>query len=449
MNAKTSDINFSPISAYLDCPTDLCAPLNGDIDVDVAIVGGGYTGLSTALALKSRGVNAVIIEREFCGFGASGRNAGHLTPTICKDMPTSLMLFGEKRTAQLVRFADHCVETAESMMTKYAIDCDYNPSGNIMATVHPSQEARLRKAAKTAQGVGAKVRFLETGELRERGIPKAFINGALEELGGTFHPGKYVMGLRRTAIELGIKIFEQSEVLKIVDSERPTVYVRGGIVNANKVVIGTNAYTREIGKPGGKIFPFYDTLFETAPLNDGQLAAIGGWRQREGIYTAHESMESYRLTAQRTLIGGSKGVRYFYGGKPAGHGGRADASIDVVVKAFRERLPALAELPIQNAWAGWIAMTLNFLPAVGRIPGSRNILHSIGYNGHGVAQASAMGDVLADMVLERPNEWESVIARYVPTMPPEPLSWLMIRSILGIVNAIDRRIDSKIMGDQL
>ena len=137
------------LSGYLDprAAPDRQPPLVGDARTDVAIVGGGLTGLSTALALRRAGVDAVVLEREFCGFGASGRNAGHLTPTIGKDLPTLLMMYGEERTKAIVRFADHCVHRTEALLAEWGIDCDYAPTGNVMAVVHPKQEKRLRRIA--------------------------------------------------------------------------------------------------------------------------------------------------------------------------------------------------------------------------------------------------------------------------------------------------------------
>jgi glycine/D-amino acid oxidase-like deaminating enzyme len=170
---------FLPISAYLESPPDHEPPLAGDARADVAIVGGGLTGLSTALALQRSGVDVVVLEREFCGFGASGRNAGHLTPTIGKDLPTLLMLYGRERTSAIVRFADHCVHRTEELVADHGIDCDYAPTGNVMAVVHPKQEKRLRRAAEVASKVGANVRFLEREEMYTQ-LPPAFLCGALE-----------------------------------------------------------------------------------------------------------------------------------------------------------------------------------------------------------------------------------------------------------------------------
>src|SRR5512143_1119904 len=219
---------FLPISGYLESAPDRQATLVGDARADVAIVGGGLTGLSTALALKRSGVDVVVLEREFCGFGASGRNAGHLTPTIGKDLPTLLMLYGPERTSAIVRFADHCVHRTEELIAEHGIDCDYAPTGNVMAIVHPKQVKRLRRGAEVAAKVGANVRFLEREEMRARGLPPAFLSGALEGAGGTFDPGKMVLGLRRAALAAGVRVHESTRVTGIDDGARPVVRTERG-----------------------------------------------------------------------------------------------------------------------------------------------------------------------------------------------------------------------------
>ena len=215
-------------------------------------------------------------------------------------------------------------------------------------------------------------------------------------------------------------------------------------MTAERSLMASNAYTSEIGPPGERICPLYISLFETAPLSAEQLAAIGGWAGREGIYTAHESMETYRLTAQRTIIGGSKDVQYFYDCAPHRHGGDSDARKRSVIRAFRARFPALAQLPIAHAWAGWCGFTLNFLPVAGRAADSHAYYYSVGYNGHGVAQATAMGGLLADLMLGKHNPWHEVIFRKPAYMPAKPLRYLAVKSLLGALNGIDRRIDRKI-----
>lgn len=438
-HASTPFLDPSP---YVAPPADLRATLDDDRRAEVAIVGGGYTGLSAALALADAGVEVVLLERDYCGYGASGRNAGHLTPTICKDLPTAVMLFGPDKAGTLARFADHCVETAEHTIAGLSIDCEYRAGGNVMTAVHPLQERRLRRATEQARSLGARMRYLESGEMRERGLPPAFLSGALEETGGTLHPGKLVTGLRRAVIDRGIKVHEGTTVIRVERGSRMRVHTPRGVVTADKVLLATNAYSGEVGAPGDRIVPLYITLFETAPLDDAQLAAIGGWAGREGIYTAHESMESYRLTANRTIIGGSKDVQYFYDCAPHAHGGPRDARPASVIRAFRERFPELAELPVAHTWAGWCGMTLNFLPGVGRARDAE-FYYGIGYNGHGIAQATTMGGLLADMMLGRRNRWHEVICRPPTWLPPKPLLYPMVRAMLGTVNAVDRYVDRR------
>lgn len=434
---------FLAVSPYLGAPEDMQPQLDTDVSADVVIVGGGLTGLSTALALKKAGLDPVIVEREYCGFGASGRNAGHLTPTIGKDLPTLLMLFGEKRSASLVRFADHCVNGTEQLIAEQGIDCDYDPSGNIMAAVHPKQEGRLRRAAGVATKLGADVRFIEQGEMRERGLPPTFLSGALETVGGTLHPGKLVNGLRRAALEAGVRIFERTAAFKVKDGARVLIQTEKGTVRADHAVMAGNAYSGDIGKPGSKIYALYVTLFESEALSDAQIESIGGWPGREGIYTAHESLESYRLTRQGTILGGSKGVRYMFGGK-ANHGdGPNERTQSMVATAFRDRFPQLGALRIAHFWGGWIAMTMNFLPAVGRSKGS-NVFHAVGYNGHGVAQATAIGPILRDLILRQQNPWTATIARFTPPLPPEPLGWVFAKGMLRVVDGYDKHIDRQV-----
>jgi len=428
----------------VESPADLQPALQQDVRAQMAIIGGGYTGLSAALALQASGVQVVLLERDYCGYGASGRNAGHLTPTICKDLPTANLLFGRETAATLARFADHCVETAEQAIMEYGIDCDYHRSGNIMAVVHPAQERRLRRATQAARALGARMRFVEPGEMRERGLPRAFLSGALEESGGTLHPGKLVLGLRRAAVARGVRIHEGTCVTGIERGRPLRVFTERGTVTCDRVLLAANAYSGEIAPPGDRLVPVYISLFETAPLDDAQLEAIGGWRGREGIYTAHESMESYRLTAQRTIIGGSKDVKYFYDCTPHAHGGLADASAASVIRAFRERFPELRGLSIAHTWAGWCGMTLNFLPVVGRAPDCGDLFHGIGFNGHGIAQATTVGRLLADLMLGRANPWHEVICRRPAWLPAKPLRYVLVRALLGTVNTIDRYVDRRI-----
>jgi len=155
-------------------------------------------------------------------------------------------------------------------------------------------------------------------------------------------------------------------------------------------------------------------------------------------------LESYRLTARRTIIGGSKVPRYPWGARPAEHGGPNARSQGNIARAFRDRFPELAELPIAHFWGGWIAMTLSFLPSIGALGTNGRLWHALAYNGHGVAQSVAVGDVLADAITGRDNEWARVFPKPAPTLPPEPFLWLTARGLLSFFGTIDRITDGQI-----
>ena len=383
---------FVEYGPYLDVPADRTGPLEGDLAADVAIIGAGYTGLSTALALRSVGADPVLLDADFAGAGASGRNAGHLTPTIGKDLPTLLRFSGRERAAALVRFADAAVEHTERVMVKYAIECDYRPSGNLLAAVHPRQSRRLARAAELGASLGARVRFVPPGEMRERGLPAAFLDGLLEEAGGTFDPGAYVLGLRRAALVAGVRLFERTPVTAVEEGPRIRLRTPRGTVTAGRIVVATNGYTPSLGWRRRAVVPLACSLFETDPLSDAQRSALG-WPGGEGVYTAHESLESYRVSARGSIVGGVKTVRYGYGSQlPAANDPHTFAIIE---RAFRERFPDLRDLGIRHFWTGWLGYTPDFLPSLGVSGRHRNVHHAIGFAGHGVSQATLIGDLVA------------------------------------------------------
>ncbi len=429
------------LSPWVTQPETLAPPLDGDVKADVVIIGGGYTGMSTALTLRERGVDVVLLEQQFCGFGASGRNAGHLTPTIGKDAPTLQMMFGKDKAGSLMRFADRAVLYAEAVIDKYLIDCEYVASANIIAGVHPKQEKALRKAADVGAGLGAEVTFLDETEMRRRNLPPAFRFGVLEGCGGHLHPGKYVMGLRK-AVCKSVRVHEQSQVIDIEEGAQLRVRTASGTVTADKLVIATNAFTPvTLKRLGHRVCPVRVSLFRTAPLTAEQRAAVG-WQGREGVYTAHEILESYRLGADCRIVGGSKVVNYVYGGGLAPP--EQPQAFAALTRAFRDRFPMLDDVAIECFWGGWIGMTLDFLPMCGTSGLRGNVHYGLAYNGHGIAQATYMGRLLADSVMSVDNEDAALLKRRGIPIPPEPLRWLLVKSLIGIFAGMDARVDRQL-----
>jgi glycine/D-amino acid oxidase-like deaminating enzyme len=249
------------------------------------------------------------------------------------------------------------------------------------------------------------------------------------------------MGLRRHALDAGVRLFEGTPVEAIEDGAPVRLRCRGGVVTADRVVLATNAYAAALGWKPRAVAPVRVSLFETAPLAPDQLGALG-WQGREGVYTAHEILESYRLTLRGTIVGGSKTVRYAWRSRLApGYDPEAFAAI---THAFRERFPTLATAPIESVWGGWIGLTLDFLPMLGAAGAHGNVLYGWGYAGHGVAQATLMGAMLAERVQGRTHPAEAALARKERSWPPEPLRWLGAKLLTGVLSAVDARTDRQI-----
>lgn len=434
--------SFSSISHWLEAPTDTQPALASNLDAEIVVIGGGYTGLSAALRLRQLGRNVALLEQEFCGYGASGRNAGHLTPTIGKDVFSCIRYFGEKRGLDLIRFGECAVEFVEHKIEELGIKCDYSPSGNIIAGMHPDQKPKLEKAADIARAHNVKTVFLDEQEMRTRRLPDTFLFGVHETTGGHLDPGKYVQGLRKAAIEAGVELYEKTKVENLEPGSPIRITSNSHCVTAKKVLLATNAFTPSTLRLfQSRLAPLAVSQFATEPLSPAQMDRIG-WTGAEGVYTAHESLENYRRTADNRIVGGSKHVRYGYGGAlpPAEH----PDTFKKIDAMFRARFPELSDVVINTHWSGWIALVLDFLPICGAVKGQPNLFYSMGYNGHGVAHASFMGDAIADRMAGVENDALEVLARNVMPLPPEPFRWLAVNGLLSVLNSSDKRTDKKI-----
>ena len=408
-------VQYSAFSAWLDRPTDISPALADELECDVAVVGGGYTGMAAALRLAERGAEVILLEAAFCGWGASARNAGHLTPTIAGD-PQLLATVYRRRARELVRFADAAVHFTEGLIERLRIECEYEPTGNVSAALSAGQLRRAERIARILGDAGGEVEFVDA---REAGLPHAFLGGILERAGGILNPGLFARGLREALRNSGARVFERSSVQAVEpDGARVVVSVPGGRVRAGRVVLATNAYTRDLPfAPRRVVAPLWVTLAETERIEPERLDATG-WTSRTGLYTQHIILESYRPTARGTVVFGSRLPQ-----PPRGALGAREPEPKVVadlVRGFHERFPSLRDIAPQRAWGGWIAMTPSWLPVAGEA--APNVFYAVGYNGHGLAQAPYLGTLLADRLAgDEPHDDLRTVWRARPRFAPAPL----------------------------
>ncbi|KVT14847.1 FAD-dependent oxidoreductase [Burkholderia sp. MSMB1078WGS] len=432
---------YRPVGGWIEPPERAQPALEGDVQADAIVVGAGFAGLSTALELAARGASVVVLEREFAGFGASGRNAGYLAGGQGLEYELFLKRVGHEQAKRIVGFYDEGVAYVERKLAEYAIDCDYRASGIIRAGVHPSQEKRLRESMATGIELGSPAEFLDGAAMRERGIPPAFLFGAYVPGGGTLDPGKYVTGLRRAALAAGVRLYENTALLEFDAGETVRVRTARGSASAPVLVLATNAYTPQLGLLGDKVMPLRVSALETEPLSDAQLEALG-WPNREGIVTPHLTMESHRLTARNTLLLTTKRLHYVYGSQtpnvPDGDTYRA------LLKTLHARFPQLGDVPVRACWSGYISFAGDALPVVGAAGAHGNVFYTAGCSGHGVGTQSLIGRVLAERIHDGRSSLLDALTHKTPSVPPEPLRWCAMTAMLGVANLLDERVNRKV-----
>ncbi len=419
-------------------PENLQPRLIEDLRTDVVVIGGGFTGLYTALNLRQRGISVAVLEREFAGSGASGRNSGYIDGLIGKDYTSLLKTNKLSRAQELCHFAKTSVLRLEGFIRDNQIECSYVSNGNINAAIHPRQNKRLMALQAAGKGLGLNLRFLGRDEMRERGIPASFVSGILDPVGGILDPGKLISNVRKMAISAGVQLYEQTEVVRIHNSAPVMVETAGGTVTADSAVLATNAFTMQLGWKRRFMSPVWAGMFESETLSQEQRDRLN-WPNREGIYTAHEKLESYRLTEHNTLIAGGKYV-YIPWGSQLRNLDRPTMAVKIE-KVFRNRFPELEDLKLATFWGGWIAIPLDFMPGIGVTGKYNNIHYGIGYAGHGVPQTLLVGEILAENVQGKAHPLGKVLDRWTFPIPPEPFKWLVSKVVDGALGIADRYID--------
>lgn len=428
---KTDDVVYESFSGWVDRPSDLQPALSGDLTARVAVIGGGINGMSTALRLADRGQDVVLLEAEFCGHGSSSRNAGQLAGAPGGDLQL-LNLLSRKKMPGMMRLAEHAAAHVEEFIAKHGIDCEYEATGNAFAATSRGQMGRVRRVAKIVTSAGGHV---EVGTSAELGIPLGFVGGMREVVGGRMNPGKFTLGMREVLLASDARVFEQTNVTDVRrQGGQVVITTPHGTVRADQVVLATNAFAGEWDiTPKHLSVPIYVMEVETEPIDPARIAALG-WTSGMGLVTQHAIMENYRLTPRNTIVFGvrrlERGTSYPLPTEKVPDRG----VVEELARAFDTRFPSLADVAVERAWGGWIAITSSWLPLAGQI--GDNVHYSIACNGHGLAQAPYVGTLIADHIIDGVRHEDlQTLWQEKPTFP-RPM--MVGRPGLRTIWAIDR-----------
>jgi glycine/D-amino acid oxidase-like deaminating enzyme len=400
-------------------PDEPAAPLVEDASADVAIVGGGYTGLWTALTLKQRepSLEVALLETEFCGFGPSGRNAGFLE-SYWPALARLHELLGGDSALALARAS----EGALSAVRALGEDVWLREAGMLVVSASPAQDAGVERALAVAKQLGVEEEAigLTAAEVAERVRSPRFRHGAFFPRAATVQPARLVRALRRKALAAGVRIHERTPASRI----RPgAIETREATLQAPEIVVATNAWAAGWRPLSRSLTPFGSYIVLTEPVP--RLLEEIGWTGGEAITDGRLFLHYFRTTPEgRVLMGSGSGPIGFGGliGRRFTHdaaaAGRAEGGL-------RELLPGIGAARVEYAWGGPIDVSADRFPMFGTLPDAR-IHYGAGYTGNGVGPSWLGGQILTSLVLGADDEWTRLplVHRRIRRLPPEPFNFL-------------------------
>jgi gamma-glutamylputrescine oxidase len=379
--------------------------LRESIAADVCICGGGFTGIATALTLAERGYSVVVLEQNRIGWGASGRNGGQIIGGFSGEELMVKRLGSE--VADLVWDIGWRGNTIiEERVARYAIDCDLK-RGYMDVALKPRHMRQFERYHQQLQrrGFADSIRMVEQADMRSVLGSDAYIGGLINNRSGHLHPLNLCLGEARAAAGLGVRIFEDSQVLAIEHGQRPRVKTPAGQVSADAVLLAGNAYQQlEMQQLSGLVFPAGSYIVATEPLSRERARELNPLDM--AFCDPNHLLDYFRLSADRRLL---------FGGR-CNYSGRVPASIRGSIEPrMRHVFPQLRGVRIDYEWGGKIGIVVNRVPMLGRL--RDNVYYALGYSGHGVNMTHATGEIMADAIggtLEKLDLFERIRHRRIP-----------------------------------
>ncbi len=417
--------------------------LEGRQEGGIVVVGAGFTGLWTALHLKRLDPSAdvAVVEQGIAAYGASGRNAGMLAETIDHGHELAVAHFGHDEARRLATLGrDNAAELTGFLETN-GIDCDFERTGQLHVALHERQVEDLSATLECARALGVtNLRLLSREDVRAEIHCALYQAGLFNPNGGILDPVKLVDGLKREAVKLGVRVFERSKVMALVDRGAGIVVrTPHGELHARKAILGLSAYTHHLlPHLSFRFIPFYDYIVVSEPLSAAQLEAIG-WKNRAGVADVRTFFKYYRLTKDNRVLWGTSEAKYYSGNRVDPACDHSEPQYAELRSSFAEHFPALGKVEFPYAWGGPIDATTRFTPFFGEARGGR-VLYGLGYTGHGIGTTHLAGKILAHKALGRPSPLLDLqLVRKKPfPYPPEPLRTLAVNAVSRALRRVDK-----------
>ncbi|MCG7520612.1 FAD-binding oxidoreductase [Ruegeria sp. Ofav3-42] len=375
--------------------------LNGDLSVDVAIVGGGFTGLSAALYLAEAGTSVAVLEAATPGWGASGRNGGFCCLGGSKLSHSAMTRqFGLEAAESYEQAECDAVQLVADLLETHKIDADTHSNGETQLAHSARAMEKLRR---NAEDTGI---LHEAGELQGLGFGGDFHGGYTNPVGFGLNPRKYLFGLASAAESQGARLFQKTAAESIRKTQFGFDIQTGtGVIRAANVLICTNGYSSEDVPQwmSGRYMPTQSTVLVTRPLSETELQAQG-WTSNQICYDTRNLLHYFRLMPDRRFLFGMRG------------GLRSSPKAEVAIRRtvqqdFLRMFPKWKDVEVSHMWSGMVCLSRNLMPYAGPVPNQSGLFAAFAYHGNGVAMGTYCGRALARMVLSQPDELPQPIAQ--------------------------------------
>lgn len=435
----------SPLSLWLDTygPYTPQPPLEGAATVDVAVIGGGFAGLSTAYEIRRAdpALRVAVLEARTCGYGASGRNGSFAMTVVGLGLGTTAMLRGKQFLKDAHTYMERAVDTLDELIQREQLDCERIRPGFLRVATTQGYIRRLQHDIELVHSLGfSGIDWIGPEQTRQMVNSQRYLGALWEPRLLLVNPAKLVREEKRIAIQAGVQVYENTPVLEITRQPRFSLKTPAGHLTAEKLVFATNAYSHLFPELRRHQVPAFTYMIATEPLSDEQLAPIG-WQGMQGLEDARNLIHYYRLTPDHRIVlgGGPVGLTY----ANSLYGDSSVSAWEHLVRHLTYLFPHLKGVRITHRWGGPFSVTLNLTPALGYL-GDERAVYTLGCIGHGVSMSHLNSHVLRDLVLERRSdlvECPFTNPKIIP-WPPEPLrlaAAVALRSYLQIEDAIYER----------
>lgn len=439
---------YASYSFWLEtCGDDLTPrpPLDGSIDVDVAILGAGYSGLWTAYYLLERepSLKVAIIEKEIAGFGASGRNGSWCTCHFPASYGAIDEHHGREAAVALYRAMAGAVDEVGHVALAEGMDIHFVRGGGMTIARGTQQLPAVRDAHAefAGLGLGDRVELLDKAQTDARVKIEGALGSVFYKDAANIHPGRLVRGLARAVERRGAKIYERTEVTDFTAGAKPALHTPHGDVNAKTIVLCGEAYLTRIPKMRRTLIPVYSLMTLTEPLSAADWDAIG-WRHRECIDSARLTIEYIAKTADGRILFGGRGAPYHFGSRIEDEFDRHLPTIEMFRDNVRRWFPRLKDVKFTHAWGGPLGASRDFMASMSYDPAT-GVASARGYVGNGVATSNLAGRVLADLIAGRQTELTMLpcVNHRSPNWEPEPFRYLGVSYIQRAFRQIDKRAE--------